>query len=387
MKPPDVMYLDCNATTPCDPVVVAAMQPFFTSVFANPASRHAAGAAALAEVEQARERVAQLIGAAPQEIIFTSGATESDNLALFGALSATRGGHVISVRTEHRAVLQPLERLAKSSGVDVTLLTPDGDGRVDPDQVAAAIRPETILVSVMAANNEIGTLAPITAIGDVCRDAGVLFHTDAAQLAGKLPLDIRTAHIDLASLSAHKMYGPKGVGALYVRRRTALDPLIRGGDHERGLRSGTLNVPGIVGFGAAAAVASNEMDHDVRHCEALRALLLNGLRNAFPGLEVNGCDTQRLPGTLNVRLPGIDADSLLSAAPRVAMSSGSACTSATPEPSHVLLAIGRSWDEAQECMRFGVGRFTTEKEVVGALEDVVAGAHRLMAGRTVGRAR
>jgi len=383
MTPPEVIYLDCNATTPCDPRVVAAMQPFFTSVFANAASHHAAGAAAFEEVEHARYQVAQLIGASPQEIVFTSGATESDNLALAGVLSARGGGHVVSIRTEHKAVLHPLEQLLRVGRADVTLLTPDRFGRVSPEQVADAIRPETVLVSVMAANNEIGTLPPLAEIGEVCHDTGVLFHTDAAQLAGKLPLDVRAAHVDLASLSAHKMYGPKGIGALYVRRGTAIDPIIYGGGHERGLRSGTLNVPAIVGFGVAAAVAAEEMGRDARHSQALRAMLLRGLADAFPGLEVNGSDMARLPGTLNVRLPGVDADALLPAVPRVAMSSGSACTSATPEPSHVLLAIGRSWGEAQECVRFGVGRFTTEEEVVVALEHIVVGARRLLAGRTV----
>lgn len=382
MTPGDVLYLDCNATTPCDPRVVAAMQPFFSSMFANAASRHAAGAAVFEEVERARQQVAQLVGASPQEIVFTSGATESDNLALVGTLSARAGGHVVSVRTEHKAVLQPLEQLKKKGLASVTLLTPDRCGRVDPDQVAAAIRPETVLVSVMAANNEIGTLSPIAEIGAVCRDGGIAFHTDAAQLAGKLPFDVRAAGVDLASLSAHKMYGPKGIGALYVRRGTAIDAIVHGGGHERGLRSGTLNVPAIVGFGVAAVVAAEEMDRDARRADALRTILLHKLTDAFPGLEVNGADQERLPGTLNVRFPEVDADSLLAAVPRVAMSSGSACTSATPEPSHVLLALGRSWDEAQECVRFGVGRFTTEEEVAAAVEHIVLGAHRVLGGRT-----
>ena len=387
MTSPDVIYLDCNATTPCDPRVVAAMQPFFTSVFANAASHHAAGAAASEGVEHARHQVAQLVGASPHGIVFTSGATESDNLALVGALSARGGGHVVSVRTEHKAVLHPLERLARRGRVEVTLLVPDRFGRVEPQQVANAIRADTVLVSVMAANNEIGTVAPIGEIGEVCRNAGVLFHTDAAQLAGKLPLDVRSAHVDLASLSAHKMYGPKGVGALYVRRGTSIEPIISGGGHERGLRSGTFNVPAIVGFGAAAAIAVEQMGRDADHSEVLRGMLLSGLTDAFPGLEVNGPDTGRLPGTLNVRLPGVDADALLPAVPSVAMSSGSACTSATPEPSHVLIAIGRSWDEAQECVRLGVGRFTTEPEVLAALEHIIVGAHRLLVGRTAGVTR
>jgi cysteine desulfurase len=382
-----VLYLDCNATTPVDPRVMRAMEPFFTTVFANASSPHTAGSIARDAVEAARSQVAGLIGAAPQEIVFTSGATESNNLVVAGVLAAAGGGHVVSVQTEHKALLDPLEHLRRSGGTDVTLLRPDRAGRVSAEQVRAALRDETVLVSVMAANNELGTLAPLAEIGSVCRAAGVLFHTDAAQLTGKLPANVEKWRADLVSLSAHKMYGPKGIGALYVRRSTRISPAIRGGGHERGLRSGTLNVPAIVGFGAACALSGPELHRDIRHSETLRALLLDGLQREFPDLEVNGSADCRLPGTLNVRLPGIDADSLIAAAPRVAMSSGSACTSATPEPSHVLLAVGRTWDQAQECVRFGVGRFTTEAEVLAAVGQIAEAGRRLRAGRRAGAIR
>lgn len=372
----EVLYLDFNATTPMDTRVLDAMDPYLRSAYGNAASTHAAGARALQAVELARSDIADLIRARAQDVVFTSGATESNNLALAGAI-VSRSGHVVSVRTEHKSVLDPLQHLARSGGVDVTLLEPNEYGVVRPDDVRDALRPNTILVSVMAANNEVGSLSDIDAIGRLCSEHGAIFHCDAAQLVGKLPIDVGRARIDLLSISAHKMYGPKGVGALYVRRGTSIEPIIRGGGHERGLRSGTLNVPAIVGFGAAGSIARSEMGRDAEHCERLRAILLARLTDLFPGVEVNGHPTERLPGTLNVRLPGINADSLQLAAPRVAVSSGSACTSATPEPSHVLLAMGRSWEAAHESIRFGVGRQTTEAEVLAAVEGLHEAAMRL----------
>ncbi len=372
----EVLYLDFNATTPIDKRVLDAMDPYLRSEFGNAASTHAAGGRSLRGVELARGAIADLVRARSQDVVFTSGATESNNLALAGAIAA-RPGHVVSVTTEHKSVLDPLQHLARTTGVEVTLLEPDEYGVVRPDEVRDAMRPDTVLVSVMAANNEVGSLSDIDAIGRVCSEHKAIFHCDAAQLVGKLPIDVQRASIDLLSISAHKMYGPKGVGALCVRRGTVIEPIIRGGGHERGLRSGTLNVPAIVGFGAAASIAQSEMQRDAEHCDRLRALLLARLSGRFPGMEVNGHTTQRLPGTLNVRLPGINADSLQLAAPRLAVSSGSACTSATPEPSHVLLSMGRTWDAAQECIRFGVGRQTTEAHVLAAVEDLHDAAARL----------
>lgn len=371
------VYLDYNATTPIDPRVAEVVDRTQRDVYGNPASVHGAGAAARQAVELAREQVASLIGARPPEIVFTSGATESDNLALMGAVGARTGRqHLVTVSTEHKAVLDATAALAMR-GHSVTVLDVDSHGRVDPSDVADALRPETAIVSVMAANNELGTLAPLEDIGAACRAAGVSFHTDAAQLVGKLPVKVDEAHADLLSLSGHKFYGPKGVGALYVRRGTPLEPVMRGGGHERGFRSGTLNVPGIVGLGMAAVIAADEWEEHARRSEQLRAELLVRLRNAFQGLEVNGHPVHRLPGTLNVRLPGIDSDSLQAAAPMLAASSGSACTSATPEPSYVLRAIGRSWDEASECLRLSIGRVTTEDEVHAAVALLRAGADRL----------
>lgn len=379
MAPPGrAVYLDYNATTPPDPRVVDAMEPYLRRLFGNAASPHAFGAAAHDAVERAREQLAALIGARAQEVVFTSGATESDNLAVLGtAQRQAQPGHIVSTTVEHKAVLDPLDVLRRR-GTHVSLVEPDSTGRVAPETVAAALRDDTFLVSVLGANNEVGTLAPIAEIGQVCRAAGVLFHCDAAQLVGKVPVDVDELGVDLLSMSAHKMYGPKGVGALFVRRGTRLAPIMHGGGHERGLRSGTVNVPAVVGFGTAAAIARHEMSADIERGERLRTVLLDRLCHAFPDVELNGHPTERLPGTLNVRLPGIDAESLQLATPQVALSSGSACTSATPEPSHVLRAIGRTWAEAQECIRFGFGRFTTVDDIDDAVELLAAGAARLM---------
>lgn len=373
------IYLDCNATTPTDPRVVDAMEPCLRSVFGNAASHHVFGAAARDAVEQAREQVAGLIGARPHEIVFTSGATESDNLALLGVMAHHGPGHIVSTTVEHKAVLDVVEVLRRT-GSRITLVSPDTTGRPDAEQIAAAIGNDTVLVSVMGANNEVGTVSPVAEIGRLCRRAraDVVLHCDAAQLVGKLPVDVRDLDVDLLSVSAHKFYGPKGVGALYVKRGTPLAPVVHGGGHERGLRSGTLNVPAIVGFGRAAAIAQHEMAADIAHAEHLRAVLLEQLRRRFPDVELHGHPSERLPGTVNVRLPGVDADSLQLAAPYVAVSSGSACTSATPEPSHVLLALGRTWAEAQECIRFGFGRFTSVDDIHEAVDLLATAAARLV---------
>jgi cysteine desulfurase len=385
MRDGDVIYLDHNSTTPIDHRVIDAMDPYLRGVYGNASSQHVLGARAAQAVEQAREQVAALIGARPQEVIFTSGATESDNLALLGTMAASsERRHVVTAATEHKAVLDPVRHLAEQ-GCNVTIVESDSTGWVSADAVAAVLRPDTALVSVMAANNEIGTLAPLAEIADACRGVGALFHTDAAQLVGKLALDVDEVAVDLLSLSAHKFYGPKGVGAMFVQRGVTLHPIFHGGGHERGLRSGTLNVAGIVGLGAAAAVAMQQQFRDADSARLLRELLLSELRSAFPNVEVNGHPEYRLPGTLNVRLPGIDADSVQLATPTLAISSGSACTSATPEPSHVLRAIGRTWQEAQECLRFGIGRLTTEADIQGAVAALADGATRLTAPEEVYR--
>jgi len=360
------------------------MLPFFTEEYGNAASRHHVfGRKAEEAVEQAREQVARLIGADPREIVFTSGATESDNLALKGvaALYRRHGDHIVTVATEHHAVLDPCKRL-EQTGLRVTVLPVDRHGRVSIEQLAAALTGQTILVSVMAANNEIGTLQPIREIGRVCKARGVLFHTDAAQAAGKLPLDVNELGIDLLSLSAHKMYGPKGVGALYVRRqgpRVRLEPLFDGGGHERGLRSGTLPVPLVVGFGAACVLCREEMADEGERLTRLRERLRRGLQEQLEGVYLNGHPTERLPGNLNLSFEWVDGEALLMSLKNVAVSSGSACTSASVEPSYVLRALGVSDELARGSLRFGLGRFTTEEEVDYVIEEVVRVVRRLRA--------
>jgi cysteine desulfurase len=374
------IYMDNHATTPLDPRALEAMMPYLTDRFGNAASRnHAFGWQAEEAVEAARKQVAALIGATAKEIVFTSGATESDNLAIKGAAHMYRekGNHIITVVTEHKAVIDTCKRLEKE-GFDVTYLPVGQDGLVDLDQVRAAITGRTILVSIMAANNEVGVLQPIAEIGRITRERGVLFHTDAVQAAGKVPFDVDAAYVDMASLSAHKMYGPKGVGALYVRRRNPrvlLTPIIDGGGHERGMRSGTLNVPGIVGFGKAAALCREELPAESARVAALRDRLYEGLRRHLEEIFVNGSMTHRLPGNLNLSFAYVEGESLLMGVNDVAVSSGSACTSATLEPSYVLKALGVGDDLAHSSIRFGLGRFNTEEEVdfvVDKLSAVVA---------------
>jgi len=376
------IYFDNHATTPMDPRVLEAMLPYFTRVFGNAASRnHSFGWDAEKAVEAAREQVGALLGASSKEIVFTSGATESNNLAIKGAAHfyKDKGRHVITSKIEHKAVIDSCRAL-ELEGFSVTYLDPARDGLITRDAVAAALRPDTILVSIMAANNEIGTVNPLADIGALCRPKGVLFHTDAVQAVGKVPVDVEAMKIDLLSVTAHKMYGPKGVGALYVRRkpRVRLVPLIDGGGHERGLRSGTLNVPGIVGFGKAAEVARAELATEAARLATLRDRLLHKIQDGVPRTVVNGSLEHRLPGNLNISFAYVEGESMLMAVNKhVAVSSGSACTSASLEPSYVLRALGVGDDLAHSSLRFGLGRFNTEDEVDRVADLVVRSANRL----------
>lgn len=378
------IYLDNHSTTRVDPRVLEAMLPFFSERYGNAASRtHVFGWAAEEAVGQARTQVADLIGASAKEIVFTSGATESDNLAIKGvaAMLRTRGNHLITVATEHKAVLDVCRRLERE-GFRVTFLPVDEFGRVTPTQVAEAITEQTILVSVMAANNEIGTLQPIGAIGAVCKAKGVLFHTDAAQAAGKVPLDVQALGIDLMSLSAHKVYGPKGVGALYVRARdprVRLEPIQDGGGHERGMRSGTLPVPLIVAFGKSCQISKVEMAEEGRRLGELRDRLRQRIAERLDEVYLNGHPTERLPGNLNLSFDYVEGEALLMSLRDIAVSSGSACTSANPEPSYVLRALGIGDRRAHGSIRFGLGRFTTSEEVDYVAEEVVKSVQRLRA--------
>ena len=362
-----MIYMDYQATTPVAPTVVDAMVPFFTEKFGNAASRqHRFGWAAQEAVDRSRAAVASLVGADAREIVFTSGATEANNLALKG-LAETRSpdrDHFVTVATEHKSVLDTCKRLERQ-GCRTTVLPVAADGSIDLDAVRAAVSDRTVALSVMAANNEIGVLAPLAALAEIAHAHGALFHSDAVQAAGKVPFDVEASAIDLASLTAHKLYGPKGVGALYVRRRNprvAVASQLDGGGHERGMRSGTLNVPGIVGFGEAASLAMRLMDDEAARLTELRTRLLDGLTRQVSGLVVNGSLEARLPGNLNVSFPGVDGEALLvSLSEDVAVSSGAACTAA--EPSHVLQALGRPTELALASLRFGLGRWTTAQEV------------------------
>jgi cysteine desulfurase len=369
------IYLDHNATTPCDAQVVEAMLPYFSDHFGNAASRHHAfGWRAEAAVEYAREQVAKLIGAEPKEIIFTSGATEADNLAIKGVceMYASKGNHIITCAIEHKAVLDTCKHLEKQ-GIEVSYLAVLPDGSIDLQELEAAIRPGTILISIMYANNEIGTIMPVKAISDVARKHGILFFTDATQAVGKIPVDVNKDGIDMLALTAHKMYGPKGVGALYVRRR---DPRVRlaaqmdGGGHERGMRSGTLNVPGIVGLGKAAELAISVMQEESNRLRQLRDSLENGLLQ-LDQTFVNGDKENRLPHMTNISFQYVEGEALLIGLNKeIAISSGSACTSASIEPSYVLKALGLSDELAHSSLRFGLGRNTTEEEIVYTIDKV-----------------
>lgn len=376
------IYLDNNATTRTDPRVLEEMLPFFTEVYGNPASRnHEFGSQADQAVEHAREQVARLIGAKPREIIFTSGATESNNLAIKGAASYYRnkGNHLITCTTEHKAVIDPCKRLERQ-GFEVTWLSPDPTGRIAPEQIEASLKPETTLVSIMFANNEIGTIQPIQQIGEICHRNGVLLHCDATQAVGKIPVNVEELQVDLLSLSAHKFYGPKGIGALFVRSkgpRVRLDPLFDGGGHERGIRAGTLPAPNIIGLGAACAIAEQEMASEAPRLQRLRDRLQQSITQQLDGVHFNGHPVHRLPGTLNLSFDHVDGEALMIAMGNVACSSGSACTSASMEPSYVLRAIGRSDEQAHASLRFGIGRFNTEEEIDFAAETVVRAVKEL----------
>jgi cysteine desulfurase len=362
------IYFDNHATTPVDPRVLDAMLPYFREHFGNAASRnHKYGWEAEEAVEIARKQIAELIGASAKEIVFTSGATESDNLAIRGAayMYREKGDHIITAVTEHKAVIDTCKRLEKD-GFRVTYLPVGKDGLVDLDQLREAITDKTTLVTIMAANNEIGVLQPIDEIGAIAKQRGVLFHTDAVQAVGKVPFDVNASNVHLASISAHKMYGPKGVGALYVRRRNPrvlLTPISEGGGHERGMRSGTLNVPGIVGFGKAAELCRLEMAAEGVRMRALRDRLTQRLHEKLDALYINGSMEHRLPGSLNISFAYVEGESLLMGINDVAVSSGSACTSASLEPSYVLKALGTGDELAHSSIRFGLGRFNTEEEV------------------------
>lgn len=380
MDSTDLIYLDFQATTPVDPRVLEAMLPYFSERFANAASvQHAAGRTASAAVETAREGVAELIGADRREIVFTSGATEANSLALKGLTKGSERDRLVVLATEHPAVLESARSLRRS-GYEVVELGVDSEGLPSLADLRRAVDERTLLVSVAAANNEIGTLPPLAEIADIAHGKGAYFHTDAAQAVGKVDLDVGQDGIDLLSLSGHKLYGPKGIGALYIRRelQPLIAPQIEGGGHERGLRSGTLNVPGIVGLGAAAELATAGWEEEAKRLQALADRFLKRLRDEVDGVELNG-PVERLPGNLNLRFPGVDAEALIANCPELAISAGSACSAATPMPSHVLTAIGLSQEAAEQSVRIGIGRPTTGPEVDRAADLLVAAVHRIRA--------
>lgn len=378
------VYLDYQATTPTDPRVVEAMLPFFTEAFGNPHSRsHAFGSEAAAAVEAARRQVADLVGAEAREIVFTSGATESNNLAIKGAARFHRGrgrDGVVTCTTEHKCVLESVRRL-EDEGFRVSRIGVGADGLIDLEALAAAVDDRTAVVSVMAVNNETGVMQPIAEIGALCRARGAMFHSDAAQAAGKMPLDVNAMQIDLMSLSAHKMYGPKGIGALYLRRRprARINPEMDGGGQERGFRSGTLPAPLCVGFGAAAAVAAAERAAEAERLLGMRRRLWDRIRSGVPDVRLNGHAERRIPGNLNLAFPGVDAEMLLARVRGLALSTGSACTSAAVEPSYVLRAMGLDADLAACSIRIGLGRGTTDADVAAAADAIVAAVRSIRA--------
>ncbi|XP_017286912.1 cysteine desulfurase, mitochondrial [Kryptolebias marmoratus] len=375
------LYMDFQATTPMDPRVLDAMLPYQVNYYGNPHSRtHAYGWESESAMEKARKQVADLIGADPREIIFTSGATESNNMAIKGVARfyKTKRGHVITTQTEHKCVLDSC-RILEAEGFDITYLPVQKNGLLDLELLEASIRPDTSLVSVMTVNNEIGVKQPIMEIGQICRSKGVFFHTDAAQAVGKIPISVSNCKVDLMSISGHKIYGPKGVGALYVRRRprVRLEPLQNGGGQERGLRSGTVPTPLVVGLGAACSVAQKEMEYDHQRVSMLANRLVQKIMSEIPEVIMNGDPEQRYPGCINLSFAYVEGESLLMALKDVALSSGSACTSASLEPSYVLRAIGTDEDLAHSSIRFGIGRFTTEEEVDYTAEKCIQQVHRL----------
>ncbi|HXY25055.1 MAG TPA: cysteine desulfurase NifS [Candidatus Acidoferrum sp.] len=376
------VYLDYNATTPVESAVLDAMLPYFSGEFGNAASIHTFGQKARAAVETAREQVAALIGARPQEIIFTSGGTESDNHAIFGIVAASASPnsrpHVITSFVEHEAVLNASQALEKQD-VDVTYLPVDQDGQIDLEQLRSALRPQTVLITIMHANNELGTVQPIEEIGRIAKEADVYFHTDAVQSAGKIPIDVNLFHVDLLSVSGHKLYAPKGIGALYIRGGTRLRQLLYGGHHQRGFRPGTENVPGIVGFGKAAEMARTSLTNDARRLSTLRDQLENGLLHRVPHSRINGRRAPRTPNTTNLVFPGVEGEALLIALDLkgLACSTGAACSSGAVEPSHVLTAIGLPAEEARASLRFSLGRHTTQADIDFALSVVPAAVAQL----------
>ena len=380
MKQP--IYLDYNATTPTDPRVVEAMLPFFTEIYGNAASRnHSFGWTAEEGVSKARNIIGEAIGATGKEIVFTSGATESDNMAVLGVAEFyhEKGKHIITSPIEHKAVVDPCQAL-EQKGYEITFLDVDEHGRIDLKQLEASIREDTILVSLMAGNNEIGTLNPLTEIGQMTRERGVLFHCDATQGVGKIPIDVEAMNIDLLSMTAHKIYGPKGIGALYVRRkkpRVRITPIMFGGGHERGFRSGTLNVPGIVGFGKAIELAMEEISSEAERQIGLRQHLYKRLTDELDYVFLNGHPTERLPNNLNLSFGYVEGESLMMGISEIAVSSGSACTSASLEPSYVLRSMGVGDDLAHSSVRFGFGRYTTMEEVNYAADKVIDAVKRL----------
>ena len=374
------VYLDYNATTPVAPEVLDAMLPYFSAEFGNASSIHTFGQKARAAVETAREHVAALLGGRPQEIFFTSGGTESDNHAIFGIVSPSRASrpHVITSFVEHEAVLNACQALEKQ-GVDVTYLPVDQDGLIDLEDLRGALRPETLLVTIMHANNELGTVQPLEQIGAIANEADVYFHTDAVQSAGKIPIDVNQFHLDLLSLSGHKLYAPKGVGALYVRGGTRLQQLLYGGHHQRGVRPGTENVAGIVGLGKAAEIARNSLANDAKRLSALRDQLEHGLLHRVPHSRINGGRAPRTPNTANLVFPGVEGEALLIALDLkgLACSTGAACSSGAVEPSHVLTAIGLPAEDARASLRFSLGRHTTQTDIDFALRVVPAAVAQL----------
>jgi cysteine desulfurase len=376
------IYLDHNATTPVDPRVFEAMRPYFMELFGNSASRnHSFGWDAEKAVDKAREQVADLINADPKEIIWTSGSTESNNLAIKGVadMYKDKGKHIITQVIEHKAIIDPCKRLQRD-GYDVTWLPVDKYGLIDLEELKAAIRPDTILVSIMWANNEIGTILPVREIGRICKEKGILFHTDATQSVGKIPVDVEADNIDLLSFSGHKIYGPKGVGALYVRRknpRVRLTPILDGGGHERGFRSGTLNVPGIVGIGAACELSKKIMPEESARLTKLRDRLHHGITSKIDYVTLNGHPQHRLPHVVNLSFAYVEGESMLMAMTDIAVSSGSACTSASLEPSYVLKALGIGEDLAHSSIRYGLGRGTTEEEIDYVIDKMVKSISRL----------
>ncbi|HZP81282.1 MAG TPA: cysteine desulfurase family protein [Chthonomonadaceae bacterium] len=377
------IYLDHAATTPVAPAVLEAMLPYFTAHYGNPATLYSLGMEAREAVEQAREIVAETLNAAPEEIVFTSGGTESDNAAIRGVAELHResGGHFLTTPIEHHAVLEPFETLARQ-GFEVEYLPVDADGRVDPDEVARRIRPETLLVSVMHANNEIGTVQPVVEIGELCRERRVLFHTDAVQTFGKLPLDVRAMRVDLLSLSAHKLYGPKGIGALYIRRGTRLARFHAGGEQEKGRRGGTLNVPGIVGLGKATELARETQAEEAERLSTLRDRFFAQLPDALPEATITGSRTERLPNNIHLCVEGVEGEPMLLAldAAGICASAGSACTTGSTAPSHVLLALGVPTERARGALRLTLGASTTAESLDYTLETlgrIVADLRRL----------